>query len=83
MTRVGIRNTKASKVPVEYLFPVVIVLPGPFKQPLLQDLFQSLLIPSLPEIRKFITVHYGPLNFDDTDGLNSWEKQYYGFRKKP
>ena len=79
VAQAGIRNTKATKVPVEYLFPIVIMLPGPFKHPLLRDLFQSLLIPNRPEIRQFVTVHYGPLDFDDTNTLNNWEKRYYHF----
>ena len=80
VAQVGIRNTKATKVPVEYLFPIVIVLPGPFKHLLMRGLFQSLLIPNQPEIRKFVTIHYGPLDFDDTNSLNDWEKRYYGFQ---
>ena len=83
VARVGIRNTKATKVPVEYLFPIVIILPGPFKRPLMQELFQTLLIPNQSKIREFVATHYGALDFDDTDGLNNWEKQYYGFKRKP
>ena len=81
--QVGIRNTKATKVPVEYLFVLVIVIPGPYRHPLLRDAFQSLLVPNQPEIRKFVAAHYGPLDFDDTDTLNNWEKRYYGLRRKP
>ena len=80
--QVGIRNTKATSVPVEYKFALVIVIPGPFKHPLLRDAFQSLLIPNQPEIREFVAACYGPLDFNDTDGLNSWEKRYYGFKRK-
>ena len=83
VVQVGIRNTKSTRVPVEYLFPFVIVLPGPFRYSLLRDLFQSLLVPNRPEIRKFVAENYGPLDFDDTNGLNNWEKQYYGFKRKP
>lgn len=86
VAQVGIRNTGATKVPVEYLFPIVIVFPGSkrwYRYRFVRDLFYSALIPSRPEIRKFIAVHYGPLDFDDTNSLNGWEKQYYGFQKKP
>lgn len=80
VVQVGIRNTKATRVPVEYLFPLVVVIPGPFRHPLLRELFQSLVIPNRPEIREFIATHYGALDFDDTNALNNWEKQYYGFK---
>ena len=83
IVQVGIRNTKATKGPVEYLFVLVIVIPGPYRHPLLRDAFQSLLVPNQPEIRKFVAAHYGPLDFDDTDTLNNWEKRYYGLRRKP
>ena len=81
VAQVGIRNTKATKVPVEYLFPIVIVLPGLFKHVWLRDLFRTLLVPNRPEIQKYIGAYYGSLDFDDTDSLNNWQKQYYGFHK--
>ena len=83
--QVGIRNTKATKVPFEYLFPVVIVFPVKQKWQncrLIQDIFYSVLMPNRPEIRKFIAAYYGALDFDDTDSLNDWQKRVYGFRKQ-
>ena len=80
--KVGIRNTKATKVPMEYLFAIVIVLPGPFKHAWMRDLFQSLVLPNRPEIRAFLDACYGPLDFDDADSLSDWQKRCYGFKKK-
>ena len=79
--QVGIRNTKATRVPVEYLFSIVIVLPGASKHKWMRDLLQTLVIPNRPEIRRFLDACHGPLDFDDTGALNDWQKKYYGFHK--
>ena len=76
VAKAGIRKAKAYKVPVEYLFPVVIMLPGKPGRKLLC----SVVVPNRPEIRKLIAENRGPLDFDDTNNLNEWEKRYYGFR---
>ena len=79
VARVGIRNTKATKVPVEYLFALVIVFPGSPRYPLLWETFHSVLVPGHPEIRKFVEECYGPLDFNDINGLNDWQKRYFRF----
>lgn len=77
LAKVGIRNTKMSRVPMEYLFAIVIVFPG--KGGWKRDIFCSVVVPNRPEIRKLIAESYGPLDFDDTKNLNDWEKRYFGF----
>ena len=80
--QVGIRNTKATKVPLEYLFAIVIVFPNGAKYPLLRKPFHAVLVPNRKEIRELVAVRYGHLDFDDTDSLNNWERSYYSFQKK-
>ena len=75
----GIRDTRAKKAAAEYRFPLVILLPGETSDPLVRDLFQTVLLPNRKEVREFVTAHYGPLDFNETDGLNDWEKRYLGF----
>lgn len=79
LEQVGIRNTKATRVPVEYLFPIVLVLPSKRKNPLMGDLFHSLVVPNRKEIREFVIACYGTLDFNDIDKLNDWERRYYQF----
>lgn len=79
LEQVGIRNTKATRVPVEYLFPIVFFIPAKTKNPLMRDLFYSVSVPNRKEIREFVIACYGAFDFNDIDKLNDWERRYYQF----
>ena len=79
VTRVGIRNMKGTRISKEYMFAVVIALPG--KQKWQQCLFPSVVVPNCPEIKELIEKSYGQLDFDEEKELNDWEKRYYGVDK--
>ena len=81
--RVGIAKLDAKKDPSEYLFPILIILPVEAKQlPTIlwrQKWARTVQLPNRPEIKDIISSCYGPLDFNDTDKLNDWQKKYYKF----
>ena len=51
--------------------------PGRDKRFFDRNLMKAVSLPNQREIRLFIEENYGPLNYDDYDCVNSWEKKAY------
>lgn len=82
--QVGIYNNKMYRVTEEYRFALVLLCPKGSKRRAGKDRhfidrnwFRVVVLPNRTEIRNFIIKCYGSLDFDDTQDLNGWEKQYY------
>lgn len=86
LLQAGVFRHQASKVRKEYLFPVILILPGGSarregKDPFFmsRNLGHYILLPRTVQILDMVKAHYGQLDFDDVENLNSWEKKYYNF----
>ena len=82
----GIIRSAAKKGPIEWMFPIVLLLPGASAVREKKETFfldpnwnRRIMLPNTKEIREYVLTHYGPLNFNDIEKLNDWEKKYYHF----
>ena len=82
----GIIRSGAKRGGNEWLFPIVLLLPGAAsigtekKNALLTPNWnRQVILPNTKEIREYVLTHYGPLDFNDIEKLNEWEKKYYHF----
>ena len=86
LLQAGIIRTNAKRGSIEYVFPIVLLLPGgsvrnPEKDDnyLERNRFHKIVLPNKKEIREYVQTYYGPLDFNDIDKLNDWEKKAYKF----
>ena len=86
LSQAGIQKTDAKKGGYEYEYAMILLLPngsrrhaGGDKYFTTRNRFRMVRLPPTKDIREYVTKYYGPLDFNDFDKLNDWEKKYYNF----